>query len=65
MLATLAKTVAHDAECTPIQLLTHKQEKALYRVLRLLDVRNDYEEGDGLRKAFGVELDAVRSRRGK
>lgn len=65
MLVELAQDVAYDAEHTPIKPMKDDQEKALYRVLRLLDIRNDYKEGDALRKAFGVELDTVRSRRGK
>jgi len=44
------------------QGLNKQQVDALYRALRTLDLRNDYEVGDMLRIAFKVELDGLRSR---
>ena len=43
--------------------MSAKQARVLNDVLRTLDIRRLYATGDKLRKAFGVELDAVGSHR--
>jgi hypothetical protein len=59
-LIALAKEVAYDAQNTPYSKITRAQEEALDDALRTLDLVNAYDTGDRLRKAFGVELDAVK-----
>lgn len=59
-LRTQLREVENDLHNTPLEPVTGKQtKKALNVVLRVLDFDNRYKEGDLLRKAFGVELDAV------
>jgi hypothetical protein len=61
-LAELAIDIANDMHRQGPLNLTKKQRGALYRVLRVLDLRNEYKVGDELRLAFGVELDGVGTR---
>ena len=42
--------------------LTIKQKKAIYDVLRTLDIYNDYDLGDQLRRAFKLETHGLRGR---
>ncbi len=62
-LSSLSRDVAHMVQTSSPFMLNAKQRKAIDSVLRTLDIRNDYEEGDRLRLAFQVELDAVKYHR--
>ncbi len=58
-LQQLLKEVAEELNDTPLAPITGKQTNAINAALRSLDFDNRYLEGDLLRTAFGVELDAV------
>lgn len=62
-LGQLAQQVAHEMERETPLPLSRKQLAALDDVLRTLDIRNEYKVGDRLRKAFQIELDAVKYHR--
>lgn len=61
-LAQLALEISHQAADASAFNMSDKQRRALDRVLRILDIRNEYEAGDMLRKAFDVEMDGLRCR---
>lgn len=62
-MAKLAKHVSRQCEKASPFRLSKKQAEALDDVLRTLDARNEYNVGNKLRKAFGVELDGLRSKK--
>jgi len=40
--------------------LTARQDEVLYRILRMLELHNDYELTNEIKRAFKIEMDGLR-----